>query len=453
MSDIDIFSPYNNKLIGSVKSFSSMDINHSINCLKSYNFNLSGFDRFKILIKASQMLKKQEKQFAKMIVDEIGVSIKDAYHEVDRTVNVLVLSAEESKRVIGAVYPSEVSDGFDDNVVYSIREPLGIVLCITPFNHPLNQVSHKICPAIAANNAVLLKPSIKCPLTAYNLVQLLYRSGLPKEMLQIVTGIDKNISKSLLTNNSISMISFTGSVQAGTTISNTCGLKKISLELGGNDALVVDNCANIEDATMIAIKGSFGNSGQRCSAIKRIITLPTIHNQFVQNFVNKTKELNVGNPYELDTDIGTVIDEDYAKEIERRIKDAVKMGADMLCGGNRFNAQLEPTVLDNITMNMEIVKKETFGPVAPIIRSKNFEHALEIMNDTTFGLNAGIVTNNLSNLKRFIKKAKVGGIRINMPTSQRNEVLPFGGMNDSGYGRGGIISAIKEMTNIKTIIG
>jgi aldehyde dehydrogenase (NAD+) len=157
MSDIDIFSPYNNKLIGSVKSFSSMDINHSINCLKSYNFNLSGFDRFKILIKASQMLKKQEKQFAKMIVDEIGVSIKDAYHEVDRTVNVLVLSAEESKRVIGAVYPSEVSDGFDDNVVYSIREPLGIVLCITPFNHPLNQVSHKICPAIAANNAVLLK--------------------------------------------------------------------------------------------------------------------------------------------------------------------------------------------------------------------------------------------------------------------------------------------------------
>jgi acyl-CoA reductase-like NAD-dependent aldehyde dehydrogenase len=208
----------------------------------------------------------------------------------------------------------------------------------------------------------------------------------------------------------------------------------------------------IADDGMVAIKGAFGNSGQRCSAIKRIITLPEIHNQFVKIFVNKTKELKVGNPYELDTDIGTVIDEISATKIEMLIKDSVKKGAHILCGGNRFNAQLEPTVIDYITMNMEIVKNETFGPVAPIIRSKNFEHAIEIVNDTTFGLNAGIVTNNLSNLNNFISGTKVGGIRINMPTSQRNEVLPFGGMNNSGYGRGGIISTINEMTNIKTII-
>ena len=452
MDRLKIYNPYNEDLIGTVKSFDKSDIINTIDILMGYDFRLSGYDRYKILIKAAELLEKQKEEFSNLIVNEIGVSLKDADHEVERTINVLILSAEGAKRVVGEVYPADVSDEFKDKTVYSIREPLGIILCITPFNHPLNQVAHKVCPAIAANNAVLLKPSYKCPLTALHFVNLLYDAGVPNEMLQSVTGKDKNIGNILVTNNKISMISFTGGVEAGNIISNTCGIKKLSLELGGNDALVIDDDAILEDAILFAVKGAYGNSGQRCSAVKRIITLPKIHKNFIELFEIEVKKLKVGDPADPRTDIGTVIDENAAIEIETRINDAVKAGAQLIYGGNRSGAQIEPTILDLVIPDMEIVKKETFGPVAPIIRADSIENAIEIMNDTTFGLNAGIVTNNLSNLKQFIKKAKVGGIRINVPTSYRNEVLPFGGLKDSGYGRAGIISAINEMTNLKTIL-
>ena len=251
------------------------------------------------------------------------MSIKDAIHEVDRTINVLILSAEEAKRITGGVYPSEVADGFKNKIVYSIREPLGIILCITPFNHPLNQVAHKICPALAGNNAVLLKPSFKCPLTAKHFIELLYDAGIPTNMLQIVTGKDKDIGDLIIKNKDISMISFTGGVDSGKIISNKCGIKKLALELGGNDALIIDETADIEDAVSIAIKGVFGNSGQRCSAVKRIITLPKIHSDFVDLFKFEVKKLKIGDPSDPKTDIGTVIDEDYAIEIEARINDAI----------------------------------------------------------------------------------------------------------------------------------
>ena len=452
MKDLKVYNPYNKELIGSVKSFDKNDIMKTINILMDYDFRLSGYDRYKILIKAVELLEKQREKFSNLIVNEIGVSLKDANHEVERTINVLILSAEEAKRIVGGVFPAEVADGFKNKTVYSIREPLGIILCITPFNHPLNQVAHKVCPAIAGNNAVLLKPSYKCPLTANHFVKLLYDAGVPNEMLQIVTGKDRNIGNILVTNNNISMISFTGGVESGNIISNTCGIKKLSLELGGNDALIIDDDAVLEGAVSIAVKGAFGNSGQRCSAVKRIITLPKIHKNFIELFETEVKKLKVGDPADPQTDIGTVIDESAAIEIEMRINDAVEKGAQLIYGGNRRSAQIEPTIIDLVLPDMEIVKKETFGPVAPILRAESFENAIELMNDTTFGLNAGIVTNNLNNVKEFIKKARVGGVRINLPTSYRNEVLPFGGLMDSGYGRGGIISAINEMTNLKTIL-
>lgn len=452
MEKLKIYNPYNNNLVGEVKSFNKNDLLNAINILSKYNFECSGFDRYKILIKAAKLLEKQKQEFSTLIVNEIGVSLKDAIHEVERTINVLVLCAEGAKRVIGDTFPAEVSEGFESKTIYSIREPIGIILCITPFNHPLNQVAHKICPSIAANNATLLKPSYKCPLTAIRFAELLYDAGLPIEMLQVVTGRDKKIASLLIKNEKVSMISFTGGVEAGKSISNACGIKKLSLELGGNDALIIDEDANLKDAVIFATKGAFGNTGQRCSAVKRIITLPKIHDQFVKLFFDEVKKLIIGDPLDPSTDIGTLVDEDSAIEIEKRIKSAIDSGAKLIYGGDRNGAQIIPTILDSISPDMEIVRKETFGPVAPIIKSESLEDAINIMNDTSFGLNAGIVTNNLINLKKFIKKANVGGVRVNLPTSFRNEVLPFGGLKDSGYGRAGIISAINEMSNLKTIL-
>lgn len=449
---LEVYNPYSNKLVDSVKACTSEDIDKAIEKLRDYSFNLGNFERSEILKKASDLLKERQKEFADLIVQEIGVSTKDAVHEVDRSVNVIDICSEEAKRIGGEITPSEISKGFNGRLIYSIREPIGIVLCITPFNHPLNQVVHKIIPALASNNAVLLKPSRKSPLSAIKIVELLYEAGFKKEMLQVITGEDSVIGKDLVSNKHINMISFTGSVNAGEIISSNCGIKKVSLELGGNDALVVDDTADINLAVKMACDGAFKNSGQRCSSVKRIILLPSVKKEFEEKFVKAVKSLKVGDPRNPETDIGTVIDEESAILIEKRIQKAVAEGANILTGGERNRAQVMPTVLNSVEMRMELVKEETFGPVAPIIDCDSFENAIDIVNQTSFGLNAALCSNNHENIRKFIKSVVVGGVRINAPSSFRNEILPFGGINDSGYGRGGIIYAMKEMSNLKTVL-
>ncbi len=240
---LEVINPYTKEVVGSVKSCTVKDIDIAINKLKSYKFDLSAFDRSLILTKAVELLKNEQDTFVDLIISEIGVSKKDAIHEVERSFNVISLCAEEAKRITGGVTPAQVSHGFEDRLIYSIREPIGIVLCITPFNHPLNQVVHKIGPAIAAGNAILLKPSKKSPLTALKIVELLYKAGIPENMLQIITGEDSVLGESLVSQSEVNMISFTGSVRAGEIISSMCGIKKMSLELGGNDVMVIDNTA------------------------------------------------------------------------------------------------------------------------------------------------------------------------------------------------------------------
>jgi len=449
---LEVFNPYNKEPVGSVKSCNIKDINEAVKKLRTYNFDLGAYERSLILNKAVELLKEEQHEFVELISSEIGVSKKDAIHEVERSFNVISLCSEEAKRIEGEMTPAQVSSGFEERLIYSIREPIGIVLCITPFNHPLNQVLHKIIPALAANNAVLLKPSKKSPITALKIVNLLYRAGIPENMLQIITGEDSILGQSLVSHPEINMISFTGSVKAGETISSMCGIKKISLELGGNDAMIVDETADIELAVNIACEGAFKNSGQRCSSVKRLILLPGIKNEFIDKFIFKVESLVTGDPKNLKTDIGTVVDEESAINIENKIRDAVKEGASILTGGNRIGAQLWPTVLDNASMEMQILKEETFGPVAPILNCNNFDEAIQIVNNTKFGLNAAIVSNNHNNINTFIKKAVVGGVRINAASSFRNEMLPFGGINLSGYGRGGIKYAMKEMSNLKTVL-
>jgi len=450
--NVFVSNPYTHEIIGKVTALNRKDVANAVFAAKQYDFSLSGNDRYAILSKTASVLWSKKREFAKLITKEIGISLKDSLHETDRAFNVINLSAQEAKNIEEKISLPHipVSSKVHKNII--IREPVGIICCITPFNHPLNQVVHKICPALAANNAVVLKPSEKSPLTAIKFAELLFENGLPEKMLQVITGESSIVGPALIQNPNIDMISFTGSTHIGGLIMRSCGIKKLSMELGGNDAFVIDNDTDLNKAAEIAVKGAFYNSGQRCSSIKRIILYAQNADKFIELLVDKTRKLVVGDPMDPNTDIGTVVDKRSAIEIERRINEAVKDGAKLLVGGRRKDALLWPAVLDNVNPNSELVTEETFGPVAPIIRTKGFESAVKLVNSTKYGLNAAIMTNNHERALEFAKKVNVGGVRINEAPSFRSEDVPFGGNKMSGFGRSGIKCSVVEMTNLKTII-
>jgi putative phosphonoacetaldehyde dehydrogenase len=452
MAELDIKSPYSGEVVGAVPDLAVDQVDAAVQTARTYGFGLSGYQRYEILDRAADGVAKDREAFEQLIINEIGVSYKDAHHEVERTVNVVRLAAEEAKRVEGELPPPEVSPGFEGRLVISLREPVGLVGCITPFNHPLNQVAHKICPALAANNAVVLKPSVKSPLSALKFAQLLHRCGLPENMLQVLTGKDRVVGQALVEHPDVDMINFTGSVAVGDIIARSAGIKKLALELSGNDVFVVAPDADVEAAAKVAVAGAFGNSGQRCSSIKRIAVFPNNADAFAKALADLASKLVVGNPYDHGTDIGTVVDEPAARDIERRLNLAQEDGAEILTGGKRDGAQIWPTVLDKVNPDSELVKEETFGPIAPIIRVETMEQAIALVNDSPFALNAAIFTNNLNDAMAFARKVKTGGVRINQAPSYRNEMLPFGGNKKSGYGRAGVHNAIKEMTNLKTVV-
>lgn len=452
MSKIKVRNPFTDEIVGSVTAMNEGNVLCAVDACKAYSKNLSASQRYGILFKTAQELAGRRREFAELITKESGISLNDSLCEVERAYNAILLSAEEAKRIEGEALGVEASGNNKDCMAIIIREPVGIICCITPFNHPLNQVVHKVCPAIAANNSVILKPSEKCPLTAIKFAELLAANGLPSEMLQVLTGEIEVIGQMLIENKDINMISFTGSTEVGEYITRHAGVKKLSLELGGNDVFIVAPDADIERAGEIAVAGAFGNSGQRCSSIKRIITFPENGAAFAQIMAEKARKLVVGDPMDPATDIGTVINEEAASEVEKRINEAIKNGAKPLTEVKRDKALLWPVVLDCVDPSCELVTKETFGPVGPIIRAKDFNDAISISNSTVYGLNAGIMTNSLEYAFDFARRLNVGGIRINQAPSFRNEAVPFGGNKMSGFGRSGIKSSIMEMTNVKTII-
>jgi len=419
--------------------------------MDSFKIEISSHEIYSVLMTAARMLDERKKEFSELITTESGLCIKDTRHEVERAKQVLIMSAEEAKHLDGQTFQGDISPNNKKKFCYTTYEPVGIILCITPFNHPLNQVVHKVGPALAAKNKVLLKPSSKTPLTAVRFAELMYDAGLPKKMLQVIHASNDTMEK-VLTNELIGMVSFTGSTEVGKKITKFSGIKKLSLELGGNGALIIDDTCDLEEAAIIATKQAFSNSGQRCTSIKRIILFDSIAEKFIPSFINKTKELVFGDPNNESTDVGTVINEESAIEIEKRIISAEHQGAKILLGGKREGAIIQPTILDHVKPTMDIVLKETFGPTAPIIRTKNFDEAIRITNDTIYGLQSGIMTNDLSRALRATKELRTGGVVINEAPGYRVESFPFGGIKQSGIGREGVRMAIKEMSNIKTVI-
>jgi len=324
-------------------------------------------------------------------------------------------------------------------------------VAITPFNHPLNQVAHKIIPAIAAGTPIILKPSEKTPLTAIKFCELLYEAGLPHYMLSVLLGPTSEVAELLVKDARIDLVSFTGSVAVGKKISQMAGYKKVVLELGGNDPIIILEDADLNLAVTLAAEGSFRNSGQRCTAVKRILVHENILEEFTKRFIEKAKEYKCGDPADPETKVGTVIDEQAAIYLETVVKKAVEQGAEVALGGKRNGALMEPTVIINVPRNCDMVVHESFGPLAPILAIKNLDDAIALTNSTAYGLSSAIITNNMENVIKAVKGLRVGTVNVNEVPGYRIESSPFGGIKDSGLGiKEGVVEAIKCFTFVKT---
>lgn len=450
-NSLTIRSPYTAEAIAEVPLLSEAEIRTAVESAASFRSILTPFERYVILHRASELVLESKDEIATLITRESGLSLKDTTHEVERTHNVLLLSAEAAKAQEGKVYQSDVVPQTTSRMAFTLREPVGLVLAITPFNHPLNQVSHKVGPAIAMNNTVLLKPSMKTPLSAIRFRELLLEAGLPPQMLTVLTCDIQTAGRFLLSHPLIDMVTFTGSTQTGEKIAREIGVKKSLMELGGNDVCVLCEDADIDSLLEIIIRGGLGNSGQRCTSIKRLLCHKAVADRAIDLLKKKIAAIKVGDPLDPATQMGTVIDEESAVLIEQRIDRAREQGAIIVTGGKRKGALLEPTLLDHVTPEMEIVSKETFGPVLPVIRFESDEEAIRIANDTEYGLQAGVCTQDLRRAMYYAHKLKTGAVHINQASGYRVESWPFGGIKKSGIGKEGVERACLEMTTEKLV--
>jgi putative phosphonoacetaldehyde dehydrogenase len=373
-------------------------------------------------------------------------------YEIGRVADVLHFSANEALRDDGQSFSCDLTPHGKARRVFTQREPLaGVIVAITPFNHPMNQVAHKVAPAIATNNRVVLKPSEKVPLSAYYLADILYEAGLPGPMLQVVTGDPREICAALITHPLVELVTFTGGVEIGKAIGAQAGYRRVVLELGGNDPLIVLDDADLERAAALAVTGSYKNSGQRCTAVKRMLVQRGVAERFTELVVDKTLAWTYGDPFDPGNQMGTVIDEAAALRFEARVNEAVSLGARVLTGHRREGALYAPTVLDRVDPSMPLVRDETFGPVSPIIAFDTIDDAIAIANGTAYGLSSGVCTDRLDAITRFINELKVGTVNVWEVPGYRTELTPFGGIKDSGLGyKEGVQEAAKSFTNLKT---
>ncbi|MBR0793933.1 phosphonoacetaldehyde dehydrogenase [Bradyrhizobium jicamae] len=450
---LNISNPFNGETVGAVSMISTDDVSRALRIAWTYRSTLTRAERGEVLFRAASELSNNLEEASLLISLESGLSKRDTRHEVSRVIDVLTMAASEVLQDDGTCQAGDVGRSPKRRRTITQREPLlGVIAAITPFNHPMNQVAHKVIPAIATNNRIVLKPSEKAPLSALYFADLLYRAGLPPAMFQVVVGNPRVIVAQFADSQFVSLLTFTGSVGVGKQIAGLAIYKRLILELGGNDPLIVMDDADVDRAAALAAHGAYANSGQRCTAVKRIMVHRSLASRFTDALAANTRRWVCGNPLADDTDVGTVIDTAAAERIELAVNDAVGRGARVVLGHRREGALYSPTILANVCSTMPLVTEETFGPVAPVITFNCIEEAIAIANGTPFGLSSGICSNRLDYIDRFMHELQVGSINVWDVPGYRTERTPFGGIKDSGLGhKEGVLEAMKAYTNIKTL--
>ena len=449
---IEVRNPFTGALVGTVPKASVDDVRGAFAIARGYRARLTRFERSEILNKTAGLIRAHAEAISDLITAECGIGKKDSRYEVGRACDVFTFAGNAALSDDGQIFSCDLTPHGKARKVYTLREPLqGAISAITPFNHPLNQVAHKVAPAIATNNRMVLKPTERTPLTALLLADILLEAGLPPEMFSVVTGDPLEIADEMLTNPDIDLVTFTGGVAVGKYIAAKAVYKRQVLELGGNDPLIVMEDADIEEAATLAAAGSYKNSGQRCTAVKRMLVHEEVADDFVARLVAKTKAWTYGDPMDATLDMGTVIDEAAAQRFEQRVDEAVAQGARLLAGNIRRGALYSPTVLDHVRPEMNVVMTETFGPVSPVIRFRDIDDAIGIANGTAYGLSSAVCTNRLDYITRLVTELHVGTVNVREVPGYRLELTPFGGIKDSGLGyKEGVQEAMKSFTNTKT---
>ena len=452
---INVEYPFTGEVIGTVPAGTAEHARKALDIAANYQPKLTRYERQKILQTAAEVLVKRKEEISDIITLELGISKQDSLYEVGRAFDVFSLTAQLCIHDDGEIFSCDLTPHGKARKIFTIREPLTAISAITPFNHPLNMVAHKIAPSIATNNCTVCKQTELTPLTAMVLADVLYEAGLPPEMFSVVTGWPQDIGSEMIKNPNIDLITFTGSVGVGKLIAEQAGYKRTVLELGGNDPLIVLNDLDGDDlkkAVELAVTGATKNSGQRCTAVKRILVQESIADQFVEMALERAKKIKFGDPMNMETDLGTVVNAQAAELFDKRVSMAEEDGAKILYHPGRKGALLPPIVVDHVDPKSELVLEETFGPVIPIIRVPNDDEAvMKISNSTAFGLSSGVCTNNFMRAKKYIQGLNVGTVNIWEVPGYRIEMSPFGGIKDSGLGyKEGVIEAMKSFTNVKT---
>jgi len=452
---IEVHYPYTNEVIGTVPAGDSSHAVEAFDIAAGYTSKLTRYDRQKILFRTAEILTSRKEEISDLITLELGISKADSLYEVGRAYDVFTLAAQMCIQDDGEIFSCDLTPHGKARKIFTTREPLRTLSAITPFNHPLNMVAHKIAPSIVSNNCMVCKPTELTPMTALVLADVLYEAGLPPEMFSVVTGWPQDIGLEMIQNPNIELITFTGGVPVGKMIAEKAGYKRTVLELGGNDPLIILNDLSDDDlakAADLAVAGATKNSGQRCTAVKRILCQEGVADRFVPLVLERAKKIRFGDPMESNTDLGTVVHAEAAEVFEKRVHAAAEQGADILYNPGRQGALLPPIVIDRVPHESELVMEETFGPIVPIVRvPDDDEGVMRISNSTAFGLSSGVCTNDFRRMQSYIKGLNVGTVNIWEVPGYRIEMSPFGGIKDSGLGyKEGVIEAIKSYTNVKT---
>lgn len=452
---VPIKYPYTDEVVGYVPAGDASHAARAFEIAANYQSKLTRYERSEILKRAGEIIGERREYLAKWLTLELGICHQHAIYETRRAQDVFQFAAAEALKDDGEMFSCDLTHNGKDRKIFTKREPVRSISAITPFNHPLNMVSHKIAPSVATNNCMVCKPTELTPLTAITLADVLYDAGLPHEMFQIVTGWPQDIGDEMITNEHIDIITFTGGVPVGKMIAAKAAYKRAALELGGNDPLIICNDlseADLEKAATIAVAGATGNSGQRCTAVKRILVQKSVADQFVPLVLEKARKIKFGDPQDPETELGCVIHKEAAEVFESRVLQAEKEGAEILYHPGRQGALLPPIVVDRVPHSSELVMEETFGPIVPIVRvPDNDEEVMAISNCTDFGLSSGVCTNSFHRMHAYIEGLNVGTVNIWEQPGYRIEMSPFGGIKDSGNGvKEGVIEAMKFFTTVKT---
>ncbi len=451
---MEVKNKYDGRTVGVLPTATREDLNQALDAAERAEDSMAEMPAHKradILLRTAALLRERAEDLAKTIAAEAGKALKFARAEVDRAASTFTIAAEEAKRLHGETIPLDAVPAGEGYFGFWTRRPVGVIAAISPFNFPLNLVAHKVAPALASGNTVVLKPASTTPLAAVKLCQILHEAGVPAGAINLVVGGGGTVGEWLITDDRVDKITFTGSPEIGKHILSVAGIKKVTLELGNTSPVVVAPDADLDFVAKRCAVGAFYNSGQVCISVQRIYSEKKVFEPFSEKFVKATESMVVGDPLDERVDVGPMIDSKEVDRIEGWVKEAQGSGAKILTGGKREGTVYYPTVLTNVEADMKVVAEETFAPVASVIASDDFESALQQANDTKFGLQVGVFTNDVNRVLKAVKRLNFGGVIVNDTPNFRADHMPYGGNRQSGLGREGVKFAMEDMTNIQLV--